>query len=217
MNRIGIFGGTFDPPHIAHLIIADKAQERLSLQKIVFVPAFVPPHKTDQTLSSFKDRIEMVSAATSNNNAFEVSDIEGTLTPPSYTVRTLSLLRKRLSSDSELYLIIGSDSLMELDSWREPRRIVSYAKLAVYPRPGFISKTPHWINSERIVILDSPELPISSTALRRQIRERRSIRYRVPESVREIILQKDLYRNVGINGSPSNQHEGINGESPLHS
>jgi len=216
-NRIGIFGGTFDPPHIAHLIIAVEAVERLALNKVLFIPAFVPPHKSGHVLSSFHDRLDMVRAAIGDNSAFEVSAIEENLASPSYTVQTLSHLRKHFTQDSELYLIIGSDSLRELDSWYEPQRIVSYARLAIYPRPGFDSEPPSWIKADNIIVLESPELPISSTDLRRRRREGRSIRYYVPEPVYTIILRKSLYNVLRIDGPPSSQYEGINGESPLHS
>jgi len=216
-NRIGVFGGTFDPPHIAHLIIADDARERLSLSRIVFLPAFVPPHKSDQQLSAFHDRVEMVRAATDDNELFEVSTLEGDLNPPSYTVQTLSHMRKQLHPNAELHLIIGSDSLIELDSWHEPRRIVSYAKLVIYPRPGFPLKPPAWIDSDRIVILESPELQISSTILRQRVRDGRSIRYFVPEAVFQLISRKGLYKTANIGVRISSQSEGTHGERALHS
>lgn len=191
--KIGVFGGTFDPPHIAHLIIAQEAALAYGLRSIVFVPALVPPHKPTVTISPFEIRLRMVDAAVAGDPRFEVSDIEGRLPSPSFTVDTLEVLRQERGNWGDMFLIIGSDSLLDLPSWKTPERLFQRAQLIVYPRQGFPPGNVNHAILEQVTILPVPEIPISSTMLRQRVAMNQSIRYWVPERVREIVETEGLY------------------------
>ncbi len=191
--RIGVMGGTFDPVHIGHLIIAEEARCRLHLDRVVFVPAHLSPLKQDDgTLFGNEQRYAMVCAAIRSNPAFSVSRVDLDRPAPSYTVDTLRLLRKECGEQHQYHFVIGADSLLTLGQWRHPERIIGLARLAVISRPGF---QPDVRALEQAIpgitaamdLLDGLMLDISSTDIRRRIRCGLSIRYLVPDEVLALI------------------------------
>ena len=187
--RIGILGGTFNPVHIGHLILADEALSKLNLDKIVFVPTFIPPHKDIETNISAKDRLKMVELAIEDNGAFEVSTFELDSKKKSYSIDTLKEFRNVYGQDSQLYFITGSDLLKDLFSWKNVNEIFKMSKFIVANRPGYpIKDVPE--QAETVVITP---IEVSSEDIRRRLKEGRSIRYLVPEKVRGYILEHKLY------------------------
>jgi nicotinate-nucleotide adenylyltransferase len=185
--RVGILGGTFDPIHLGHLRAAEDAREALALESIAFIPALVPPHRSE-AISSARDRFAMVVLATAGNARFGVSDLELEREGPSYTVDTLRALRDK-RPDAELVLIVGSDTYPEMNTWRDHETVFSLATVAVVGRPG--AALPE---GERAVAVEGAGLPISSTEIRRRVAERRSIRYLVADAVADYIEKRGLYR-----------------------
>ncbi len=188
---IGVFGGTFDPPHIAHLIIAEFVRQELGLGKILFVPAALPPHKQDVHVSSPEHRLAMIRLATRGNNAFEVSDIEIRRTGVSYTVDTLEDLARQHPGDA-FVLMIGEDNLVDFRNWKSPDRILQLARVVAMTRPGFTA-SPHLPLGEGVTICEVPELDIASRKIRELLREGKSVRYLVPDPVEEYIRENRLY------------------------
>jgi nicotinate-nucleotide adenylyltransferase len=198
--KVGIMGGTFDPPHIAHLIIAELARVRLELDKIVFIPAGDPWMKSAHIITSTEKRVEMVSLAIASNPAFSLSHIEVNRPGPTYTVDTIEQLSEEVGHDAGLFLLLGWDSVAELPSWKAPYRISKMARIVAFPRPGFVKpntaeleKTMPGI-AERIVYIDEPYLSISSTCIRQRVREGKSIRYMVPDTIGQYITENNLYK-----------------------
>ena len=194
IERLGVFGGTFDPIHLAHLVLAEQAREQLRLDRILFVPASTPPHKIGRTLSPPKVRLEMVELAVAGHPQFAASDLEIRRSGPSYTVDTVRSVHEKHPS-AEIFLLLGGDSLLDFPTWREPREILEMATLGVMMREG--SPRPPMLEadlSSRLVFVDAPLLPISGTDLRRRVSEHRSIRYLVPASVEAFINEEGLYR-----------------------
>lgn len=187
-RRLGVFGGTFDPVHFGHLIIAERARSDLALDLVLFVVAGDPPHK-QSVIAPAQDRVRMVKLATSDNPSFDVSDIELHRTGHSYTVDTLRELREDRSR-ADFFFLLGSDSLADLPTWRAPEDIASLATLAVVPRPGWEA------DGERadLVLLDAPRLGISSSEVRGMLRSGRSVRYLVPDQVLAYVAERGLYR-----------------------
>ncbi len=192
-SRIGIFGGSFDPPHVGHLIIAEEARERLNLQKVFFVPAFIPPHKPNAARSNPEHRLQMTKLAIAGNDALEVSDIELRRKGISYTVDTLREFKQRFSK-AELFLIVGADNLLDLDSWKSPDEIRELASLAVYRRRGFDDSQKLKAMEKDIYFLQGTPLDFSSSEIRRRVANGKSLRYLVPEKVEQYILTHGLYR-----------------------
>jgi nicotinate-nucleotide adenylyltransferase len=197
--RLGVLGGTFDPPHIAHLILAEEARLALGLGQVLFVPAGAPWRKAGQELSARGDRLAMVRLAVGDNPHFAVSTVEIERDGPSYTAETLAALHEQLGGDSEFFFILGQDSLVDLPNWRQPQQIISLARLAVATRtawePGQAEALEKELPgiSQRVVWLDMPRIDISSTAVRERVREGLSIRYWVPPAVEEYIREHGLY------------------------
>jgi len=192
VRRIGIFGGSFDPPHIGHLIIAEVARQKLRLEKVVFVPAYVPPHKKGEHAATASDRFRMTKLAVRMNPHFSVSDLEIRRKGISYTVDTVRSFKRRYPA-SELFLIIGGDSLRQFWTWRSPQEILSLASLAVYSRLSD-GGHPRTKSHKRIYHIAGPLLKISSTEIRNRIGKDRSIQYLVPDRVRAFITRRKLYR-----------------------
>jgi nicotinate-nucleotide adenylyltransferase len=189
--KLGVLGGSFDPIHFGHLRAAENAREALGLAQVRFVPAGEPPHKPKGGLSAAADRLAMVRLATASNPAFAVSELEVHRHGPSYTVETLLALAAE-PEGHELFLIVGSDTLPEMASWREPRRIFELCRVAVADRPGADrGETPA---GARVVSVPGPQLPLSATAVRQRVREGRSVRYLVPDAVADYIETRRLYR-----------------------
>ena len=204
MRRIGIMGGTFDPIHIGHLILAERAASLFGLEKVLIMPSGNPPHKKDrQGRASDDQRYRMTAAAIADNPHFELSDYEMHEEGYTYTYRTLEELTQA-NPDCEYYFILGADSLFYFDQWMEPARIAAHCVLVVATRDhvddealdrqiDFISR----LFNARIEKLDTPNIDISSHVLRDWIAEGRSIRYYVPDSVAAIIEEEHIYRPVG--------------------
>jgi nicotinate-nucleotide adenylyltransferase len=191
--RIGLLGGTFDPPHLGHLLLAEAAREALALDRVVFVPARMPPHKRGRRVTPPATRLALLRAAL-RGSGFAVSTVELDRPGPSYTVDTLERIAAR-GVPAELFLLVGADSLADLPTWREPERILSLARLAVAARPG-AAAPPRLARrfARRIVALGNPAVAIASSDLRARVAAGRSIRYLVPPSVERAIARLGLYR-----------------------
>jgi len=190
--RVCIFGGTFDPPHIGHLLIAQTVCEAENFDKILFMPANRPPHK--KNISGVEDRLAMLNIAIEGNPNFEISDLEIKRGGVSYTIDTLKALKPSIiTEEDDLFYLIGSDSLLELSRWKEPRNILKNCNVVVAIRPGFRpSDIPAWI-LHRIQFANVPRFEISSSNIRTRWRENKTIRYLVTLPVWEYINQNQLY------------------------
>jgi nicotinate-nucleotide adenylyltransferase len=194
-RRIGLFGGSFDPPHVAHLAVAEAAREQARLDRVLWIPAAISPFKAGAETSEGRHRMEMVRLAIAGNPAFVADDLEIARGGISYTVDTVEEIADR-HPDAELRLIIGGDSLRTFERWREPRRIVETAALLVYRRAGDSSASgdlPDWL-SARVTFVEAPAIDLSATHLRRMLAEGRSGRYLVPDAVLEYAARQGLYR-----------------------
>lgn len=187
--KLGVFGGTFDPPHVGHLIAAQDALITLDLDRVLFVPARTPPHKQHKSVTPAPVRLRMLVEATAGDERFEVSDIELRREGPSYTVDTLRELRSA-HPQSELYLLLGVDQVREFGTWREPQTILQLAHLAMLARGG-VEEVP----STDIVVQCVPvtRVDISSTMIRKRVAAGQSITYLVPASVEKIVAAEGLY------------------------
>lgn len=190
--RIGLFGGSFNPPHVAHLIIAERVREIYSLDRVLWMPSAQPPHKDGSDLASALDRLEMVKLAIARNPAFLASDVELQRDGPSYTIDTIRTL-KRENPDDKFFLIIGGDSLVDFHRWREPESIVRELPLIVYDREG--GEMPRMdFEPGRILRMTAPRIEISGTEIRSRRARGDSIRYLVRDSVKAYIESRQLYR-----------------------
>jgi nicotinate-nucleotide adenylyltransferase len=212
MAKIGIFGGTFNPPHVGHLRVAEEVAFSHGLSRIVFIPCFIPPHKSSRETAAPEDRLEMIRRSCADNHVFEVSDMEISLKGPSYTVNTLEVFSKDKSH--EPYFILGTDSLREISTWKDCAKLFSLSHFIVVRRPGldfttawagvpealrneFQDQGDHLLHSSfnRIIPSKVEGLNISSTMIRALSRAGQSIRYLVREPVRQYIMERELYRN----------------------
>lgn len=195
-KRVGVFGGTFDPVHIGHLLIAQTAIDTLNLDRLLFVPAALPPHKQDRTPTPAPLRCQLIEAAIADHPQFMLSTIEIERRGVSYTVDTLAALKQQSAFHrASLFLIIGADNFQSFPTWREPQIILQYATLAVYPRFDVDLESLHLPFEGKVEFFQAPRLEISSSAIRTMVRTGRSIRYFVPDPVRERIAQLGLYRS----------------------
>ncbi|MBI2763333.1 MAG: nicotinate (nicotinamide) nucleotide adenylyltransferase [Chloroflexi bacterium] len=202
-------GGTFDPIHVGHLAVAEEAREVLGLATILFVPAGIPPHKLGGAAVSAEDRVAMVSLAIRGNKAFELSRVDVDRAGPSYTADTIALLREERRTaghDPDVTVIMSTETLAGLPSWREPRRLVGQCRVAVVPREGHDGPTRAWLTEhfqgleDHFDLLAAPRLGISSTAIRERVAAGRSIRYLVPEAVERHIADHHLYARANRTG-----------------
>ncbi len=193
MKKYGIFGGTFNPPHIAHSIVAENVRQQLNLDKIIFIPSGNPPLKESVPA---EHRLAMAKLAFGNDRNFEVSEIEiEDLKEKSYTVNTLRKLMEIYKDDeSELYLIIGMDNLIDLPNWKDPEKLFELAKIVVINRPGNNIDSARKDFREKVIFADVPDLEISSRMIRRNISEGRSVKYLVCDAVNEYIEKNGLYK-----------------------
>lgn len=222
MEKIGLFGGTFNPIHFGHLRSAAEIREAFGLDKIFFIPAAIPPHKKSEEVENAKARIEMIRLAIAGNSDFGVSDIELKRIGPSYTIDTINYFLSSLKNISRLFFIIGSDAFLELDTWKSFKTLLSLISFIIMVRPdpalnNICHKTAkiseflalkiskYYSYSEEGDYFKHPEMPsvfihnvtsldISSTKIRQKVRSGRSIRYLVPESVEKYIKSKGLYK-----------------------
>ena len=199
--RLGVLGGTFDPPHVGHLLLAEEARLALGLGQVLFTPAGGPWRKAGQELSPREDRLAMVRLAVADNPHFAVSALEIEREGPSYTVETLTELRDQFGRETELFFIMGADSLADFPHWHEPQRILELARLAVAERPepedvaleeGLADDLARAMR-ERVIWLRMPLVAISASVVRERVRRGLSIRRWVPPAVEEYIRQHGLY------------------------
>lgn len=197
----GVFGGTFDPPHTGHLILAELARSALRLSEVVFIPAARPPHKLDEEFTDASHRLEMTRCAIADNERFSLSTIELERDGPSYTVDTLRQLRQKWGETVDIYFIIGADSLVDFPTWHKPAEILKMCRLAVVRRPdvdiefeALEAKLPGI--EDRTYFVPAPLIEISSTNIRERVAADRSIRYLVPRAVEQYIYEHGLYRTV---------------------
>lgn len=185
--RIGVFGGTFDPPHIGHLLVAQEVHHRLALDRVLWVPAAIPPHKQDQRITPAGLRLEMVAAAIAGDDRFRLCDLEVKRQGPSYTVDTLRALRADSPAD-DLFLILGADQLREIGTWRQPDDVRRLATLVGFARSG---ETAPGVEGARMV--EVPRVDLSSTDVRRRVGAGDPVTYLVPAGVAAVILRERLY------------------------
>lgn len=197
--RLGILGGTFDPIHIGHLIIAEEARLRLALDKVLFIPTGQPYLRASQPAASGHHRLAMVRLAIQDNPTFEASSVELERSGPTYTVDTLRELRKQRGPEAQFFLIIGQDSLHELRRWRNPEELAAMCTLVIAPRPGVAPMPEDTARAAvpgataRVEVLTSPLVGISGTELRRRAAAGASLRYWAPSAVEEYIRANRLY------------------------
>ena len=192
MSSVGIIGGTFDPVHFGHLITAQSVKEIRNLEKIIFIPCNISPHKKENVSENSKHRYEMIRKAVQKIKGFEVSDFEIRKGGISYTVDTLREFRKEFA---EIELIIGFDNLLKFDSWKNPDEVLKLAKLVVMKRK--IDRVPKEKNKyyDKTIIVNTPLIEINATEIRQRVKDGLPIDFLVPETVKEYIYNFKLYRN----------------------
>jgi nicotinate-nucleotide adenylyltransferase len=195
--NIGVLGGTFDPIHIGHLIVAEEARVRLGFNEVLFVPAGQPWLKLDHNITPAVHRVEMVRRAIAANPHFKLCTLEAEHSGPSYTVDTMTMLQKQLGSEAALFFLLGRDTLAELPLWKEPEKLVQLCRLVVAPRLG--SKDLKHLETlisgllDQVIQLDIPVIGISSSEIRQRIAQGLSIRYLVPAEVEKYIAEQKMY------------------------
>ena len=203
MRRVGILGGTFDPVHYGHLVIAEEVYAALQLAEVVFVPSGQPPHKTNVEITPAEHRLKMLELAIASNPHFTISRVDLDRPGPSYTVDMLQLLRRQWGEHTAIYFIIGRDSLEDLLSWHDSSGILEQlTHLVAVRRPGYSESEAFYDSLEarlsgikqRLLIVETPRFNISATDLRQRVAEGRPIKYQTPESVESYIVQYGLYR-----------------------
>ncbi len=197
--RIGVLGGTFDPPHLGHLAIAEQAIAQLELEEVNFVPARLPPHKSAKDISPVEHRVEMVRLAIAGNPRFVLSYVDVDREGPSYSVDTVRLLRQGWDESVEIYFIMGMDSLASILTWHQPDELIRLCRLAVFSRSGYgaaldeLGKKLPGLR-ERVTFIQSPNLEISANEIQRRVRAGESIADLVPEAVADYIAEQGLYK-----------------------
>ena len=190
--RIGLLGGTFDPPHLGHLVIAQEALHQLGLDRLLVIPAAVPPHKRDRRITDGDVRLEMARVAFGGVDGVDVSDLELEREGPSYTVDTLRSLREA-HPGAELVLLVGADQVRELDTWKEGAEVRRLATLGVFRRAGQEPALPGGAGDGRVVELEIPRLDVSSTEIRRRVGAGEPVRFLVPDAVLAVVRREGLY------------------------
>ena len=194
--RLGVFGGSFDPVHQGHMILAQFALEQLELDRVVFLPSFNPPHKQGQIATSFEDRLRMLELALEGRKGFSISTLEALRSGPSYSLDSLDAIEKEYEV-SKLYFLIGGDSLMGMEGWYKSEELLRRFSFGVAPRPG---RTRQELEDKinqlggDIVLIDSPKIEISSSSIRKRLEEKKPISFLVPQAVEDYIYEKKLYR-----------------------
>jgi len=221
MQKVGLFGGTFNPVHLAHLRAAEEAREALALDKVIFIPSHIPPHKDAEGVSDSEHRLAMTRLAVADQDKFEVSDVEAKRPEKSFTLYTVRHFRKELGSDAEIYWLTGTDAFAEITTWHRWREVLPMCHFVVLTRPGHLLARPIdvlpaafaeryrpagegvWAMKEgaRLIFLPMTGLDISSSDIRRRLAAGKSVWYLVPDTVIGYIEQYGLYRAE----SPANQ------------
>ena len=197
--NIGVMGGTFDPIHNGHLIVAEEVRTRLDLAEVLFVPAGQPWLKVYGHISAAEHRVQMVRLVIADKPYFRLSTTEIERAGYSYTVDTIAELLSQLGSGDELFFILGWDSLAELPKWKEPSRLIKMCRLVAVPRPGYPIPDLKFMEpkvpglSQRVILMDKPEIDVSAFAIRNRIAQGLSIRHLVPEPVERYIREHRLY------------------------
>jgi nicotinate-nucleotide adenylyltransferase len=191
--RVGIMGGTFDPVHHGHLVVASEVSDRFGLDEVVFVPTGQPWQKTDIAVSTAEDRYLMTVIATASNPRFRVSRVDIDRDSPTYAVDTLTDLRAEYGPTVELYFITGADALNKILSWREPERLFALAHFVGVTRPGFELSDSH-LPGATVSLVQVPAMAISSTDCRARVAEGKPVWYLVPDGVVQYIAKRRLYR-----------------------
>lgn len=203
IRRIGVLGGTFDPVHYGHLVIAEEVYATLELTEMVFVPTGQPPHKTQEVITPAEHRLAMLELAIASNPHFTISRVDLDRPGPSYTVDTLRLLQKQWGEETAIYFVIGGDSLEDFLSWYDAAGILKQLTyLVAVRRPGYNESEEYYDRLEarlpgikqRLLVVEAPQFEISATDLRLRVAEGRPIKYQTPESVEQYIIEYGLYR-----------------------
>jgi len=195
--NIGVLGGTFDPIHMGHLVVAEEARIKVGLNEVLFVPAGQPWVKLDRNITPAAHRVEMVRRAIAGSPYFRLCTLEVERPGPSYTVDTLTMLREQLGSEASLFFILGRDTLAGLHLWKEPKKLVQLCRLVVAPRLG--SKDLKHLETEipglldKVIQLDMPVIGVSSSGIRQRIAQGLSVRYLVPVDVEKYITKQKIY------------------------
>jgi nicotinate-nucleotide adenylyltransferase len=204
--KLGVFGGTFDPIHTGHLVVAEEVRVRLALDEVLFVPAGHSPFKLDRAVTRAAHRMNMVALATEDNPHFRVSDMEVVRPGPSYSVDTLEELARAHGKDSGLFMMVGADALREFDRWHQPQRLLDVATLVCLARPEAPQLDPESLESvrrgatERVAVIEGPLIGVSSTNIRQRVSQGLSIKYLVSEPVEAYIYEHGLYKDSGGQG-----------------
>ncbi len=199
VRRIGVLGGTFDPPHVGHLWLGALAADTCGLDRVLFMPAAQPPHKAGRPMSPADARLEMTRRAIDGDPAFELSELEMERPGPSYTIDSVRELKDRHEPDAKLFLIMAADSLAQIDTWREPDRLLELIEWIVGPRPGSPLPERSGLDERfgtaaaRIHLLTGPSLDVSASEIRRRVAAGQAIRYLVPRGVEQLIGERGLY------------------------
>lgn len=199
-RKIGLLGGTFDPIHLGHLLTADFVLKALDLEKIIFIPANHPPHKTELKVTPAQDRYIMTILATTHNPKFRVSDIELKREGLSYTIDTIKRFVAKYGDSAEFYFILGADAIADLEKWEKFEDLLQLCYFVAATRPGFMDKVLQAkkrfgkLGEQKIIWLDTPELNISSTDIRNRVKQNLPIRYIVPDVVENYIYKEGLYK-----------------------
>lgn len=212
--RLGILGGTFDPIHMGHLRTAEEIGEKLALKKVYLIPSASPPHKTSAPVSRFEHRVAMTCLGAAESPALEAVDLESKRSGLSYSIETLRELHETLHAP-EIFFILGTDAFLDIKTWKEYEQLFHYAHFVIIMRPGFRSRGLDALLSElgarpsnkdngglymassgkKIMVMATTLMDISSTEVRRRVREDKSVRFLVPHSVMQYIEKQRLYRN----------------------
>lgn len=194
---IGLFGGSFNPPHVAHLIVAEIARDQFDFEEVWWIPNATPPHKKRGELAAVEHRLAMTRRVVAERSSFRLCDIEVKRSGVSYTVDTVRALQEDYP-DMDFGLLLGSDSLDHFASWHEPDEIAARVPLVVYKRPGVIEEVAEPRFANHVHFVSAPVMEVSGTEIRSRCRAERSIRYLVPDSVRTYIEEHGLYRGRAV-------------------
>jgi len=220
LKRVGVFGGTFDPPHLGHLILAEEIREAFSLSEMYFMPCNEPPHKDREDLTDAKHRFAMVVAATLHNPAFVASPIEVNRAGKSYSIDTIRELQESIGDEAQIVFVTGLDAFIEIETWKDYEDFLDLCHVVVVSRPGHgfeeLAKLPEWIVDRvlrdeaddspaelpeeewRVLLSDAVHIDISSTDIRERIARGASIRYMVPSEVERYVRSHGLYRSGDV-------------------
>ena len=206
-RRIGILGGTFDPPHVGHLWLATLAADALGLDRVLFMPAAQPPHKRQRGMTRATDRLLMTRLAIAGDATFELTLIEMERPGPSYTIDSVDELQRLYGDEAQLFLVMAADSLAQVETWREPHALLERIEWVVGPRPGVTLPDRSELEdrfgaaASRIHLLSGPSLDVSSTDIRARVAAGHAIRYLVARGVEELITERGLYRRERMGGT----------------